>query len=47
MEESEKFLNEQQKLNLQYEEAAFELKRIQERIRDYENRNSEINRKVS
>ena len=40
-------MNEHQKLNQQYEEAGYELKRIHERIRDYEGRNSEINRKVT
>ena len=47
MEENDKFLNEGQKLNQQYDEAGYELKRIHERIRDYENRSSEINRKIT
>lgn len=47
MEENDKLLNEYQKQNQQYDEATYELKRIHERIRDYEGRNSEINRKIA
>ena len=47
MEDNEKFINESQKLNTQADEAIFELKRIHERIKDYEIRNSEMNKKIT